>query len=321
MLQLLLIAGIFFVALLIALFVLIGQERKKHKRNIELIRGRADTGLEKSGRKDPDKRREDLAKKLKDSGDEGKEKKNTLSLRLLRAGLQISVLQFWLYAIISAALCAGLAWLSGLSPFVVGMIGLTALLGLPRFVLSRLAARRQKKFLEEFPDALEAVVRLLKAGMPVSEAVHMISREFEGPVGEEMALIYDKQKIGIPIQDAALDATHRIPLAEMQMFATGLAIQAQTGSSLSEVLMNLANVIRARFKLKRKIRALSSEAIASAGIIGSLPVLLTIGFYFANRDYIMILFENSFGNVLLAGAVIWMMIGVIVMRGMINFKI
>ena len=80
---------------------------------------------------------------------------------------------------------------------------LLALLGLPRFVLKKVIQRRQKKFLEEFADALDAVVRLLKAGMPVSEAISMMSREFEGPVGEEMSIIYDKQKIGVPLHEAA----------------------------------------------------------------------------------------------------------------------
>lgn len=157
--------------------------------------------------------------------------------------------------------------------------------------------------------------------MPVSEAVSMISREFEGPVGEEMSRIYDKQKIGVPLHEAALEATKRMPLPEMQMFATGLAIQAQTGSSLSEVLMNLSNVIRARFRLKRKIKALSSEAIASAGIIASLPVLVATGMYFTNYEYISVLFTDSFGKILLTGAIVWMGIGVFMMKAMINFKI
>ena len=125
----------------------------------------------------------------------------------------------------------------------------------------------------------------------------------------------------MPLHEAATEATRRMPLAEMQMFATGLSIQAQTGSSLSEVLMNLSGVIRARFKLKRKIKALSSEAVASAAIIGSLPVLVATGMYFANYEYISVLFTDSFGNILLGGAVFWMLCGIFVMRAMINFKI
>lgn len=164
-------------------------------------------------------------------------------------------------------------------------------------------------------------MRLLKAGMPVSEAIAMISREFTGPVGEEMGNIYDKQKIGVALAEAALEATRSMPLTEMQMFATGLSIQAQTGSSLSEVLTNLSNVIRARFRLKRKIKALSSEAIASASIIAALPVLVATGMYFVNYEYISVLFTDPFGNVLLAIAVFWMSVGVMVMKIMINFKV
>ena len=149
----------------------------------------------------------------------------------------------------------------------------------------------------------------------------MISKEYDGPVGEEMSRIYDQQKIGVPLHEAAYEATKRIPLAEMQMFATGLSIQAQTGASLSEVLMNLAGVIRARFRLKRKIKALSSEAIASASIIGALPNFVAGSLWFVNREYIRVLFEDSFGQVLLTGAIVWMCIGIIVMKAMINFKV
>ena len=251
-------------------------------------------------------------------------KKNRASVTGLigQTGLSISARQFWMYSAVSMDLFTFMAWFFfHPSPFVLLMVAVTALLGLPRLVLKKIAARRQKKFLGEFPDALESVVRLLKAGMPVSEAVLMISREFEGPVGEEMSIVYDKQKIGVPLHEAALEATKRMPLTEMQMFATGLAIQAQTGSSLSEVLQNLAHVIRARFRLKRKVKALSSEAIASASIIGALPILVAVGMWFANRDYIEILFTDSFGKLLLGGAVFWMFCGIMVMKVMINFKV
>ena len=271
-----------------------------------------------------DKRRAEIAKKLKDSkeGDQkGIKKKATLTMLIEKAGLKISVKQYWLFSVISMILTVLIAKFMGQGPFVLVMATVIGLLGIPRFVLKRKAAKRQKKFLEEFPDALEATVRLLKAGMPVAEAISMISREFSGPVGEEMSIVYDKQKIGIPLHEAAFEATRRIPLTEMQMFATGLAIQAQTGSSLSEVLTNLSNVIRSRFRLKRKIKALSSEAIASASIIAALPVLVATGMYFINYEYMAPLFDTGIGNMLVAGAITWMLMGVLVMRAMINFKI
>lgn len=302
------------------------QESERKKRVAAVIKGHA-TGEKKFSAEDvQNKRRAEIAKKLKESKEEedqkkGKKKKRTMALMLEQAGLTISVKRYWAYSLISMVVCAVIAKMLGQPPFVVVMMTIIGLFGVPRFVVRHLTKRRQKKFLMEFADALEAIIRLLKAGMPVAEAIAMISREFTGPVGEEMSRIYDKQKIGIPIHEAAQQATKRMPLTEMQMFATGLAIQSQTGSSLSEVLKNLANVIRSRFRLKRKIKALSSEAISSAGIIGSLPILLALGMYFANREYIMILFNTPFGNILLGIAVVWMLIGIFVMKIMINFKI
>ena len=307
----------------VALFMM-NQEAERKKRVQSVIQGQSGGKLEISEKDVQNKRRDEVARKLKESksaeAKEGK-KKTPISMQLAQAGLGISVKQFWIFSAFSMLLFVGLAKVFGHGGFVLVMAAIIGLLGFPRVVLKFITGKRQKNFLEEFPDALEATVRLLKAGMPVSEAISMISREFSGPVGDEMSRIYDQQKIGVPMHEAALEATKRMPLPEMQMFATGLAIQAQTGSSLSEVLTNLANVIRARFKLKRKIKALSSEAIASASIIGALPNLVALGLYFVNREYIMVLFTDPFGKVLLAGAVIWMFVGIFVMRAMINFKI
>lgn len=325
LIQTILIALILTVIFSMAAYFFISPEARRRKRTQAVIRGGSDQKRSGKGKKNTsDKRRADFASKLKDSRSEEKKKgkkKATTGLMIEQAGLGISVRQYWLFSAGFTFLVILVMAAMGQPPVIIILIGITAFLGMPRLFLKIKARRRQKKFLEEFPDALEATVRLLKAGMPVSEAIAMIAKEYTGPVGEEMSQVYDKQKIGIPLHDAALEATKRMPIPEMQMFATGLAIQAQTGSSLSEVLMNLSSVIRARFRLKRKVRALSAEAIASAGIIGALPNLVAFGMYFANREYIMILFENKTGNFLLGFAVIWMLIGVIVMRQMINFKV
>lgn len=306
-----------------ALF-LMNQEAERKKRVQSVIKGDVKAGGKVSEKEEQDKRREEIARKLKETREEeGKtgKKKTTITMMIEQAGLTISVKQFWLFSVLAMVGLTLVAKMMGQGPFVLLMVAITGLLGVPRMVLKMMASNRQKEFLKEFPDALEATVRLLKAGMPVSEAILMISREFTGPVGEEMSRIYDKQKIGVALHEAALECTKRMPLPEMQMFATGLAIQAQTGSSLSEVLMNLANVIRARFRLKRKIKALSSEAVVSASIIGALPNFVAGSLWFVNREYIMVLFTDPFGKVLLAGAVIWMCIGIFVMKAMINFKV
>ena len=324
-LQIILIVGIALVTAGIGIVFVINRENERKKRTIGLIKGQVSADIKFNEKDEQNKRRAEIAKKLKNSKQDeekdAKKKKATIGLMIGQAGLDISTRQFWIYSVISMIALAFIAQIMGMNMLVVAMAAVIGFFGVPRFVLKFMAKRRQKKFLMEFADALEAVVRLLKAGMPVAEAISMISREYSGPVGEEMSRVYDKQKIGIPLHEAAMEATKRMPLPEMKMFATGLAIQAQTGSSLSEVLMNLASVIRARFKLKRKIKALSSEAIASASIIGALPNLVALGMYFSNREYIMVLFTDPFGKVLLVGAVVWMGIGVIMMRAMINFKI
>jgi tight adherence protein B len=149
----------------------------------------------------------------------------------------------------------------------------------------------------------------------------MAGKEFEGPMGEEMLLMYESQRVGMSLPEAAMMAARRMPITEMRLFATGMTIQQQTGASLSEVLLNLSSVIRARYKLRRKIQALSSEAKASAMIIGALPFLVGIGMYFLNPEYAMLLFTTPTGKFWMTGSMVWMGIGIFIMKAMINFKI
>lgn len=322
--QIILIAAITFLLIGIILFLATNSSSKSKKKNIDLIRGSSSGEMQVNEKDLQHKRRAEIAKKLKSSKEEEMEEgesKASLSLKLQQAGLSVTVIQFWVFSLVVGALCAFLAKLMAWSPMVIGLVFVIGFIGVPRFVLRKLIQRRQKNFLSEFADALDAVVRLLKAGMPVAEAVSMISREFDGPVGEEMSIVYDKQKIGVPLHEAAQEGCRRMPLPEMQMFAAGLTIQAQTGSSLSEVLTNLSGVIRARFRLKRKVMALSAEAIASASIIGALPPLVGVGLYFTNPGYLDPLFETGTGKQMIMGSIFWMSTGIFVMKHMINFKI
>lgn len=312
--------GIFFIFGVVYTAVLLVQQSNKQRRLMRVIRGEAMDGQKSKAASTPNQRRADLAKKLQEEN--GKPKKSGgIKDLILQAGLETSMKKFWLYSLMS---CAGLtlfAKFMGASPFVTIMAVVIGFFGVPKMVLKFKAKRRQKQFMNDFADALESMMRLLKAGMPVSEAIKMVAREFTGPMGEIMERVYEQQKIGVPLPEAILDGARRMPLTEMQMLATAIAIQTQTGSSLSEVLQNLANVIRSRFKLKRKVQALSQEAKSSAMIIGALPVVVAGGMYFINREYIEVLFIDPTGKFLLGCALAWMFVGVLVMRQMINFKV
>jgi tight adherence protein B len=303
--------------------VYISSERQKKNRTMSIIRGQANFNASGDRVSEQDKRRADLAKKLKEqSEDEKKGKKAPMSLLLKQAGMSISARQFMINSAILAVILMPIAkFVLGYSVLVTIFVGIIGFFGVPRYIIRWRTKRRQKKFLEEFADALEAMVRLLKAGMPVAEAINMAGREFTGPVGEEMSHIYDSQKIGVSLHEASLEAAQRMPLTEMQMFATGIAIQSQTGASLSEVLMNLAGVIRSRYRLKRKVAALSSEAKASAMIIGALPFVVGGGLWAINPEYMDPLFYTKVGKMLLMGCAFWMSLGIFSMKLMINFKV
>ena len=309
------------------LFLNYNREAEKRRRMMQVI-GAPSAGKKGKKADSQNQRRAEIAKKLKSGGTEDEhedpdsEKKGaSLKEMIMQAGLEITISQFWIFSFGLMVAMTLAAYIFGMSKLVVILVAISSLLGAPRLILKIMAKRRQKKFLAEFADALDSMQRLLKAGMPVSEAIKMVAREYTGPIGEEMGRIFDQQKIGVPLPEAVLHSAKRMPLPEMQMFATAVAIQTQTGSSLSEVLENLSSVIRARFRLKRKVQALSSEAKASAAIIGALPNVVGLGMYFINREYIEILFIDPTGKVLLGGAVFWMFCGVMVMRQMINFKI
>ena len=303
----------------------ISAKQKVRARTLSVITRAAGGGTKEEGKdKQIARQRADIARKLKDAGKDEEKKKDKVSIRELmqQAGMDAPVSRFWIGSTIFAIVAWCLLNLLTSWPMIAIIFAtFTAFLGVPRWFLKRRAAGRQKKFLAEMPDALDACVRLLQSGMPMTEAIAMVSREYTGPLKEEMLRIYDNQKIGIPLGQAAYETAKRVPLTEVHMFATALQIQSETGSSLSEVLSNLSNVIRARYRLKRKIQALSSEAKASAMIIGSLPILVGTGLYFVNGKYMDPLFHSFKGHIMLGLCACWMMCGVLVMRQMINFRI
>ena len=270
-----------------------------------------------------DVRRRQIQDSLKALEDQQKQLKKKITLRTLiaQAGLEISTRTFWVCSAIFGGIMTVAPVVSG-APWFIGLgAGFVGTLGLPRWFLGYLRKRRQNKFLNDFADAIDVMVRGLKAGLPVSEAMKIIASETGPPVGPEFIEVVDGQRIGISLDQGIERMTERIPLAEVNFLAIVMGIQSKTGGNLSEALSNLSRVLRDRKKMKAKIRAVSQEAKSSAAIIGSLPFVIMGALTLLNPTYLNPLFYTSMGNMLLIGSALWMLCGVLVMRTMINFEI
>jgi tight adherence protein B len=218
----------------------------------------------------------------------------------------------------------------GLVVFVILMLIGTGLLpaigiafaaggGLPFWALSLLKKRREAKFLEAFPDAVDVVVRGIKAGLPLLDSLKLIATEAQEPVRSEFRSIIETQAIGIPIGEACQQLYEEIPVPEANFFGIVISIQQRAGGNLSEALGNLSRVLRDRKKMKAKIKAMSMEAKASASIIGALPIAVMIIVYITSPQYISLLWTEPLGRMMMLGCAVWMSIGIMVMRKMINF--
>ena len=188
-------------------------------------------------------------------------------------------------------------------------------------MLNFLLNRRKKKFLEEFPNALDVMVRSIKSGLPLNDALRLIAADGQEPVKSEFRRAVESQQMGLSVADSCARIMLTMPLQEVNFFSIVIAIQAQAGGNLSEALANLSKVLRERRKMRAKVQALSMEAKASAVIIGALPFIVATLVYLTSPQYIMILFTDTRGHIILAVSAFWMSIGIFVMRNMINFDI
>jgi len=192
---------------------------------------------------------------------------------------------------------------------------------LPLKILRRMADKRAKAFLAGFPEAIDTMVRGLKSGLPVSESINAVGREAAGPVGESFSQIADAIRLGRSLDEAMWDVARTVALPEFRFLIISMAIQRETGGNLGETLGSLSELLRRRRQLKLKIKAMSSEARASAMIIGSLPFVMFCLLLLVSRDYVMTLIRDPRGNIVLACGVTWMSMGILVMKKMINFEI
>jgi tight adherence protein B len=250
--------------------------------------------------------------------------KLTLRLRMQRAGLNITPKVYWLASVLCGLTLAFAINMtlppSGSRQFIAIAAAIVGTFGIPRLVLSRMGKRRQAKFVGELANAIEIVVRGVKSGLPLNECLSTIANESAQPLAGEFREVVEQQRIGVSLAEALQRLTTRMPLAEVKFLTIVIAIQQQAGGNLSEALGNLAAVLRDRFRLRMKVKALSAEAKASALVLASLPPGVMFMVYGASPDYIMPLFATRAGNLMLVFSVCWMTIGIFVMRRMINFK-
>ena len=205
-------------------------------------------------------------------------------------------------------------WRAVLAAAVVGLL-------LPYLVLRFLRGRRQKKFGAQFPDAIDIIVRSLRAGHPVPVAISMVAREQPDPVGSEFGLVTDEITYGADLESAMRNLYFRVGTDDLPLFVTAVAIQGSTGGNLGEILNNLSAVIRERFKMRRKIRALAAEGRASALILSTLPIALLAIINFLVPDFYASVWSESLTKIALALAGCWMGIGNLIMFRMVNFRI
>jgi tight adherence protein B len=265
-------------------------------------------------------RREQVEGSLKDlEARRQKETRIALSTRLTQAGLDWSTQKFMVISGVLAAACFAMATLLGGGLLGAAGLAFAAGFGLPRWGLSYLKKRREKNFLKALPDAVDVIVRGIKAGLPLFDSIKVVAADAPEPLRGEFLAIIETQAIGMPLGEACARLFERMPVPEANFFGIVIAIQQQSGGNLSEALGNLSKVLRDRKKMAEKIQAMSMEAKASAGIIGSLPPIVMLLVYLSTPDYISLLWTHPTGQLMLVGCVIWMSIGIFVMKRMINF--
>jgi tight adherence protein B len=300
------------------LYPLLSGERKAQNRRASVAK--AEPVAARQTQKEQRSRREQVEGTLKEvEARRAKDSKVSLSTRLTQAGLDWEPRKFMIVSGILAVVAFAAAMLAGGGP--LGSIGMAfaAGFGLPRWMLSFLKKRREKAFLRALPDAVDVIVRGIKAGLPLFESLKVVAADSPEPLRSEFLAIIETQAIGMPLGEACGRLFERMPVPEANFFGIVIAIQQKSGGNLSEALGNLSKVLRDRKKMAEKIQAMSMEAKASAGIIGSLPPIVMLLVYLTTPDYISLLWTHPTGQLMLVGCVTWMSIGILVMKKMINF--
>jgi tight adherence protein B len=244
-----------------------------------------------------------------------------LRQRLEATGLPLTLGHYGAATLGAAGVTALLLLMAGASLAAALFAGMTAGFLIPHLTVGIIAGRRKARFLKLFTDAISLIVRGLRAGLPVTETIGVVGREVAAPVGEEFRRVADQVRLGRPLEQALQQAAQRLNLPEFNFLVISLSVQRETGGNLAETLENLGHILRSRHQMRLKIKAMSSEATASALIIGSLPFVMALLMFLFSRDYLAVLFTNPLGQIMLAGGMVSLLAGAVIMRQMVRFEI
>ncbi len=305
-----------------ALFVLspylsgdIRAEKRREAVGIPRTRRSIDRAVDAAGR------RKQVADSLKEVEQRGKTKKVSLEMRIQQAGVEWSPFAYMAISAVCGLALGGGVYVAEDSLAIGAAAALVGGFGLPRWTLGYLKKRRLAKFTDQFPNAIDIIIRGVKAGLPLGDCLRVVAAESPEPLKAEFRRVVESQAVGLGVTEAVDRMAERVPITEANFFAVVIGIQQKAGGNLTEALGNLSRVIRDRKKMKAKVKAISSEAKASAGIIGSLPFVVGLLIYVMSPDYISVLWTTSTGRMMMGGGGAWMCIGIFVMKKMINFDI
>jgi len=309
-------AGLVALALGGLAFVFVSGDSRAEKRQAALQGGGAkvkDNSIEKTARK------KQISDSLKELEKKHSRKRLNLDTKLQQAGLSTTRRQYMIISAICGLAVAFLAYMASGSLYIAGPAAIIGVFGLPSFVLAQLRRRRIGKFVAEFPNAIDIIVRGVKAGLPLGDCLRIIANEASEPAKSEFRMVVETQAMGLSLGEAVDRLAQRVPVTETNFFAIVINIQAKAGGNLSEALGNLSRVLRERKKMKGKIGAMSMEAKASAAIIGIVPFVVVALLYVSSPSYVSLLWTTTHGKIVAGVAMAWMGIGVAMMKKMIAF--